>query len=286
MPVHTMPEICPSSGYDENAIKHAHLPRSIWAARVVWGRWDASNLRIMIDVEQCSGCCVGPHGWTVTSNDRDGLGIPGLMKTLRRSHCLELDGRSVWFDECSHQRIALGDYGDFSDGHFKRYGNVLEHMQDMQSLGFDPTDPAYRPVVSRASGYHSALNRMQNQNDLVATFHNEERHLELYQPVGLSLPNNRHFTLLLKALSTRLADKHLVIRVIQCSQVYAVDRMGERKDLGGSALDGGRCSLEPSTYTPLCTIASPQVWRRGPACVLRREQFKGIRLALTDNCVW
>ncbi|KAI6013896.1 heterokaryon incompatibility protein-domain-containing protein [Pisolithus marmoratus] len=47
-------------------VKHAHLPRSILAARVVWGKWEMNNLRVMVDVTQCPGCCDGPCAWTVT----------------------------------------------------------------------------------------------------------------------------------------------------------------------------------------------------------------------------
>ncbi|KAI6022815.1 hypothetical protein PISMIDRAFT_679603, partial [Pisolithus microcarpus 441] len=34
---------------------------------------------------------------------------------------------------------------------------------------------------------------------------------------------------------------------------------------------------EPAVFVPLCIIASPQVWRREPACAGRRELFKSIR---------
>ncbi|KAI6143488.1 hypothetical protein EDD17DRAFT_1659720 [Pisolithus thermaeus] len=40
-------------------------------------------------------------------------------------------------------------------------------------------------------------------------------------------------SLLLKDLSTRLAGKHLVTAVIQCSDFYTVDNNGNRRDSGG-----------------------------------------------------
>ncbi|KAI5984766.1 heterokaryon incompatibility protein-domain-containing protein [Pisolithus marmoratus] len=66
-------------------VKHAHLPRSIWAARIVWGRWDADrreadNFRVVVDVEECPGCCNGPCGWMTTSNDCGGLGSTGAYE--------------------------------------------------------------------------------------------------------------------------------------------------------------------------------------------------------------
>ncbi|KIK15468.1 hypothetical protein PISMIDRAFT_687267, partial [Pisolithus microcarpus 441] len=39
----------------------------------------------------------------------------------------------------------------------------------------------------------------------------------------------------------------------------------------------GGYSAEPGVIVPLYTIASPQVWRREPACARRREHFKSIR---------
>ncbi|KAI5984920.1 heterokaryon incompatibility protein-domain-containing protein [Pisolithus orientalis] len=91
----------------DHFIKHAHLPRSIWAARVIWGRWEADNYKLMIDIDQCPGCCDGPRGWTTTSSYCGGLGTPGLVDMNCYSYWLRLDGRRVQFDECSGQRIAM-----------------------------------------------------------------------------------------------------------------------------------------------------------------------------------
>ncbi|KAI5997512.1 hypothetical protein EDD15DRAFT_2410828 [Pisolithus albus] len=41
--------------------------------------------------------------------------------------------------------------------------------------------------------------------------------------------------------------------------------------------NGGMHAEQPGILTPFCAIASPQVWRREPPCVQRREQFKNIR---------
>ncbi|KAI6118069.1 heterokaryon incompatibility protein-domain-containing protein [Pisolithus sp. B1] len=258
----------------DNFVKHAHLPRSIWAARVVWGRWDEGNLKVMVDIEQCPGCCVGPLEWIATSNDRDGPDMPGFMKTLHNSHELKLDSLPVQLDEYLGQGIVLGDYGDCSSGNFRRLGNIFE---DMQALGIDPTDTANCSVVSRISGDENVLSYLPKQDGLVVTSHKGGNHLVLYQPIGLSIPNNQHLVLLLKALSMRLANKHLVTTVIQCSDLHRVDGEGVRRDLDGdSALETDGPS-EPGVFTPLCTVASPQVWRREPASTRRREQFKLIR---------
>ncbi|KAI5983268.1 heterokaryon incompatibility protein-domain-containing protein [Pisolithus orientalis] len=268
----------------DSFVNHAHLPQSIWAARVVWGRWDEGNLKVMVDVEQCPGCCVGPLEWTITTNDRDGLDMPGFMKTIRTSHELKLNNLPVQLDECSGQTITLGDYGECSNTNFECHGNIFG---DMQAFGIDPTDLANCPVVARVSGDEDALNYPPNQDDLTVTLQKGENRLVLHQPIGRSLPNNQPLMRLLKALSTDPANKHLVTTVIHCSEFYAVDSWGQRKDSEAVAWKNQNHIEEPGLLTPLCAIASPQVWRRESACAQRREQFKSIReqfFALRD-CV-
>ncbi|KAI6145910.1 heterokaryon incompatibility protein-domain-containing protein [Pisolithus tinctorius] len=91
---------------NDHFIKHAHLPQSIWAARVVWGRWEKGDFRIMVDVEQCPGCCDGPHGWATTLNHCHGPQTPGLMHIGVHPYSLRLDGWEVELDESSDQRIS------------------------------------------------------------------------------------------------------------------------------------------------------------------------------------
>ncbi|KAI6019109.1 hypothetical protein EDC04DRAFT_438853 [Pisolithus marmoratus] len=259
---------------NDHFTKHAHLPRSIWAARVVWGRWEMDDFRVMVDVEQCPGCCDGPCRWMTTDNDRGDIGVPGLMKTVRGSHLLRLDGWAASFRKCSGQRVALGDYGDYSDGALIRTGNIFE---DMRTLGIGSEDSTYCPVAS-----HVDSRWQDRKQDNVAVAYNaiEDRRLALRQPKGISLPANDSIVLLLKALSIRLAGKHLVMTVVQCSEFYEVDRDRQRSDsrnVSDLVSDSVEPSAEAGMLTPLCTIVSPQVWRRHPACVQRRERLKSIR---------
>ncbi|KIN93735.1 hypothetical protein M404DRAFT_35794 [Pisolithus tinctorius Marx 270] len=260
---------------NDHFIKHAHLPQSIWAVRVVWGRWEAGNFKIMVDVEQCPGCCDGPHGWAMTLNHYHGLQTPGLMHIASHSYSLRLDGWKVGIDESSDQRIALGDYGDYSDGTFMRIGNIFE---DARILSIDTMGSAYCPVVSRVFGYLEPSFHKENRDDLALAEHSRHNHLALHQPKSFSLAANDHLVRLLKALATRLAGKYLVITVVQCSELYAVDHNGERRDsVDDSVPDSNNHPAGGEISTPLCTIASPQVWRREIPCVQRREQFKNIR---------
>ncbi|KAI6022276.1 hypothetical protein BKA83DRAFT_4276983 [Pisolithus microcarpus] len=227
-------------------VKHAHLPRSIWAAKVVWGRWELDNLRVMVDVEQCPGCCDGPCGMTTTFNDWGGLAMPGLMNTVRQPYSLELDRWQAQVDK-SGQRLSLGDYGDCVDGTLTCTGNIF---RDMPIIGIDPEDSAYQPVVSRVSGDRWVKSRMTNQADIATAYHSTSRTtLVLHRAKGISLPTNKHIALLLKAFSTRLSGKHLVTTLIQCSDIYSVDRDGNRIGSGDGGLsENGRVLLTFLTY--------------------------------------
>lgn len=126
------------------------LPKSIWDARIVCGSNDNGYTDVMIDIEQCPGCCTGP---CICRSLDDELRVPCTYTELL--HELKLDGQSAWLQECSSQGIALGDYGHYSthDG-FNRRGNVFE---DMQELGIDPIDSVYGLVVSRVSSCEHVL---------------------------------------------------------------------------------------------------------------------------------
>ncbi|KAI6145788.1 heterokaryon incompatibility protein-domain-containing protein [Pisolithus tinctorius] len=254
----------------DHFIKHAHLPRSIWGVMVVWGRWKMDDFDIMVDVEQCPGCCDGPCKWEMTRALEHDLDTPGLMLAGCHQHCYKLDGWLTGLDGCSGQRVALGDYGDYSDGNFKCAGNIFE---DMRTLDNDPTSSVYRPVVSRVA----ETGRMKQDDGIVRYIHNNDC-LVLRQPKGLSLPTNESVVLLLKALSHRAAGKHLVITVIQCSDFYRAGDEGKRTDSGDAlASDSGNHSTEPQVLTLLYAAASPQVWRRKPFFEERRKQFQSIR---------
>lgn len=162
------------------------------------------------------------------------------------------------------------------DGTLICTGNIF---RDMRIIGIDPEDSAYRPVVSRLSGDRWVKFRMTNQGDIATAYHSTSRTtLVLHRAKGISLPTNKHIALLLKAFSTRLSGKHLVTTLIQCSDIYSVDRDGNRIDSGDDVLpDSGMHAAEPGILTPFCAIASPQVWRREPPCVRRRAQLRNIR---------
>ncbi|KAI6102886.1 hypothetical protein F5141DRAFT_1133485 [Pisolithus sp. B1] len=102
------------------------------------------------------------------------------------------------------------------------------------------------------------------------------KHLALHQPKAISLPANERFSLLLKALSIRLAGKCLVTTVIQCSDFYMVDEDGSRRDPSGVPNNDDH-STQAGILTPLCTIAYPQVWRREVVRIQTKQRFRSIR---------
>ncbi|KAI5987986.1 heterokaryon incompatibility protein-domain-containing protein [Pisolithus orientalis] len=265
----------------EPFIKHVHLPRSIWAAKIIYRRWkEKDNFNVVLDVEQCAGCCDGPCQWSIAFIQWSSLDRPGIMNTHSYSYELQLDGCEAQFERCSGQWVALGDYGDYSCRTFTRTGNIFE---DMRTLGINPMDSVYRPVVSRISSGKFATNHRKNWNDLVVA-NNSSEPLVLCEPKGLSLPANEHFALLLKALSTRAAGKTLVISVVQCSDFYRVDDDGKRIDDDkrrhsgdNCASDNGNDSTEPRILTPLCAVGRPQVWEKKSLCSHRWQQLGIIR---------
>ena len=65
-------------------------------------------------------------------------------------------------------------------------------------------------------------------------------HLDLYKPLLLSLPSNDDLKSLLTSFSTRLTNRYLVTRVIQCPP--------------------GPCQPSSNITTPLYSIAKSFVW--------------------------
>ncbi|KAI6096224.1 hypothetical protein F5141DRAFT_1067804 [Pisolithus sp. B1] len=210
-----------------NIFKDTHLYHSIWDARIVCG---SGNTDMMIDIEECPGCCTGPQGCTYTLLGYE-LWLPwtSLRPGLHETHKLEIDGQSMWLNKCYDQEIALGDYGEYlSDGSFKHYRNIFENMQE---LNIDTTGLAYCPDISHVSGCKHAFCHVQLPHDIVMTSGSSGKSLALSRPMGLSLPNNEEFDLLLKALSTHLAGRHLMTTVVQCSELYEVNHEGEWRNL-------------------------------------------------------
>ncbi|KIK13060.1 hypothetical protein PISMIDRAFT_414012 [Pisolithus microcarpus 441] len=195
-----------------------HFPRTIFHAEIVW---DYSNA--VIRIQQCPGCCGEPGGYAETSSADEVYLYPPLE---RGSHGLKLSGQFAWLLECSGQGIKLGDYGNFLDGVFICHGNILRNMQQLRI-----THLVDIPIISPVSSDLHVPSQVQTQPDVATTPSHGEK-MVLRRPRGLSLPNNKDFRLLLRALATRLAGYSLVTTVIECSEFYNVDGDGRRLEAG------------------------------------------------------
>ncbi|KAI6018861.1 hypothetical protein EDC04DRAFT_440742 [Pisolithus marmoratus] len=58
--VYDMLWVAPVESCVDSGVKCAHLPRSVWDARVVWYSTNMQT-NVVVDVEQCPGCCIGPR---------------------------------------------------------------------------------------------------------------------------------------------------------------------------------------------------------------------------------
>ncbi|KAI6098676.1 hypothetical protein EV401DRAFT_2147440 [Pisolithus croceorrhizus] len=180
--------------------------------------------------------------WATYGDGTPELQLPWTSNPLG-SHELQLDGELTKFDLCSSQELAIWFIVQSSPA------------QEVVTAS---------PVKSMIIGQGGA-----------------KKPLVLYQPKGLSLPDNEEFKLLLKALSICLAHKDLVTTVIQCSELNVEERW---MDVGGDLmLDGGLRSVDQGTLIPLYTVARPLAWCKDPPHPEKRQEFKNISITLQEQ---
>ncbi|KAL4078659.1 heterokaryon incompatibility protein-domain-containing protein [Scleroderma yunnanense] len=249
--------------YDRVYIMQTELPRSIWTVRtscIVWENSRSYGVRIegfrYLGFSSVAGKWTGFDVGRTNDLNRD---MRGLMMRYRWGDYKALvDEVSVGFLPAPNG-TKLGDYGRFTDSNdFCCQGNIFA---DLESLGSEPDiTPRQHTICATHITY--------KDGDYVITPHrsspSDYPQFYLYKPLGLSLPNNRHFNSLLTSLSTRLANKYLVTRAIQCATYYSWTQSGQ---FSHHPCEHPRlfCTL-PSTSdptTPLCTIEKPFVWHRG-----------------------
>ena len=113
-------------------------------------------------------------------------------------------------------------------GHFCCEGNIFAELKSLSSkVNITPR----QHKISEWGGD-------KRESDVVRTYHDSSGFIKLYRPIGLSLPSNDDFRSFLVSLSTRLTNRYLVTRVIQCPR-------NPRSSSG-----------------TLYTIAKPFVWHR------------------------
>jgi len=80
---------------------------------------------------------------------------------------------------------------------------------DLQSLSVKAKITPRQHKISERGGH-------QREGGIIRAYHYSYDFTELYKPLGLSLPSNDDFKSLLVSFSTRLTNRYLVTRVIQC----------------------------------------------------------------------
>ncbi|KIM67995.1 hypothetical protein SCLCIDRAFT_997108 [Scleroderma citrinum Foug A] len=122
------------------------------------------------------------------------------------SYELLMDGVSMKFSYAPNE-IKLGDYGHFTESEdFRCEGNLFADLRSL-SLNANVTPKHHR--ISERGGH-------QRESGVVRAYHHADGFTTLYRPLGLSLPSHDDFNSLLVSLSTRLTNRYLVTRVIQC----------------------------------------------------------------------
>ena len=124
----------------------------------------------------------------------------------------------------------MGDYGHFAASGDFIEGNVFAEVESLFS----------KANIAPRQHKISQLGGDQRESDIVRAYHDSsDSSIELYKPLGLSLPSNDDFRSFLVSLSTRLTNRYLVTMAIQCPP----DQHWSRS-------------------STLYTIAKPFVWHR------------------------
>ncbi|KAI6002255.1 heterokaryon incompatibility protein-domain-containing protein [Pisolithus orientalis] len=91
-----------NSFFDTDSIQKVHIPQSIWDASIIRGN---SDTNVMIDIEQCPGCCTGRLEYIYTPVDCK-LWLPRANGYSSDGFELILNGQFALLDKYSGQQIA------------------------------------------------------------------------------------------------------------------------------------------------------------------------------------
>ncbi|KAL4067442.1 heterokaryon incompatibility protein-domain-containing protein [Scleroderma yunnanense] len=275
--------------YSRVCSRQIHLPRSTWNVRASCVVWESSrNSGIMIEAFRYPGFSNRPDEWTgfdVERTNDPNRDMWGLMIRHSRSEWnwyeLLVDGISMKFSTAP-DGIKLGDYGHFMDSKdFRCEGNIFVDLKSLASKV--NATPRQHRICSKDGRNTDSDYVIAHQSN--AFF---DGPVTLHRPLGLSLPSSRHFNSLLVSLSTRLTNKYLIARVVQCDTVLS--REGSRQLSGtvnsyecGSlnitiGIDTRMDPRSTSTTTPLCTIAKPFVWHRNEGTSSTSIEWSGDEL--------
>lgn len=143
------------------------------------------------------------------------------------SHILSCSGRILLWQQ-------LGDYGHVTTaGDFQCEGNIFS---DLKSLASD------LDIATRQHKIHG-ISVSDTDSDHVIAYPTggSLQLLDLYKPLGVSLPNSHSFNSWLKSLSTRLANRCLITKVIQNSPGHSTEFCSQSNE-SEPLIDSERCA--------------------------------------------
>ncbi|KAL4072833.1 heterokaryon incompatibility protein-domain-containing protein [Scleroderma yunnanense] len=206
--------------------KQTFLPESNWAVRISCIMWQSSrNYGVRIETFQlfCFDNVSVFRGLDVEGTNDPNCDMRGLMicHSLNKQELYKLSMDKVTMDfSLAPNGTKLGDYGHFTDlGHFKYEGNIFAHFQGPLGSCLESDFAPRQHKIDKDPGSDTESNSM-----TVLGFGSR---VVLYKPLALSLPSNHHFNSFLTSLSTRLANRYLITRVIQCAADHSNERPRE-----------------------------------------------------------
>jgi len=148
----------------------------------------------------------------------------------------------------------LGDYGHVTTaGDFQCEGNLFS---DLKSLAPD------LDIAPRQHKIHG-ISVFNADSDHVIAYPTGDslQLLDLYKPLGVSIPNSHSFNASLNFLAARLANRYLITTVVQNSSGYSTE--SSQKNESGPLTDSESCEstcsqwIVPFVQYPTCVPASP-----------------------------
>ncbi|KAL4081386.1 hypothetical protein V8B97DRAFT_17785 [Scleroderma yunnanense] len=168
---------------------------------------------------------------------------------------LLVDEVSMEFGQAPDE-INLGDYGHITEAKdFYCEGNIFADFKSLTS-GQDITPRQHR--ISAKRGYDTSSDYVKAHQSNIST----DDPVALYKPLGLSLPRNQRFNLLLTSFSTQLSNRYLVTTVIQSTGEHLGEEARQSSHSTVSQNSPRFVTNSSSITTPLCIIAKPLVWNQ------------------------
>ncbi|KAL4080025.1 heterokaryon incompatibility protein-domain-containing protein [Scleroderma yunnanense] len=247
-------------GSDGVWFKHTSLLGSTRTVQTSCAMWESSSkCGVKFEVSRHSN--YGPDKWTniyVEGTNDSSCDIWGLMipysprSAFLNRYALFVDGTTMEFS-MDPNGVELGDYGYLTDSdEFRPEGNIFADLRCL-ALELD--------ILPRRHKIELEHEDISGGIEVEACGSVYRDVITLYNPIGLSLPNDPGFNSLLASLSARLTNKYLVTTVIQCDP-HSFGQFHVHLTISYPVIVG--LASPPPQYSsvprPLYIIAKPFVW--------------------------